>query len=254
MKFFQRFLFSPIVLISIMLLTYNLHGQPSQIDVIIKKTYNQDFAEIPGLIENLKRTSDKVSEYLEIDYLWWRMISDFSQSTEKLFQIALDKIRNETNDEGDNYSKLFYFIYQIRYEHLKQHEFSKYISVLKLHFYLERIKAEDIKYSNALVRSLLELIEQSGIIMKYSLLLDAGINSAYNKSKLQSSLTRIENMKNSEYLSFDIIKLYYLGKLYFNIDKNYTKAKEKFIELSIICPDNKIFRDLIEECNKKCVE
>jgi hypothetical protein len=83
------------------------------------------------------------------------------------------------------------------------------------------------------------------------LLIDNGFNSKQNIKRYEICLTRLESMNNSDYTSFEIIKQYYLGKIYLDVEKNYSKALNKFEILSKICPNNLIFRKIIEDCRKK---
>lgn len=238
-----------------MLSSSDVQSQNSQIDSIVKNTYNLDFEDISSRLESLKKSQCQISEYLEVDYLWWQMISNLNVDNEKKFLSSLDNIKvNSEIDENRNYSKLFYFIYQIRYDNLKQREILRYFSIVKLHFYLERVKSTVEKFPNSFLISIVDLIIESDKCMKYELLIKNGFKSANNIDSLNICRTRIENMQNSEYRSFDIVKQYYLGKIYFDIEKDYKKALNKFIALSIECPNNKIFKALIEECNRKCAE
>lgn len=180
------------------------------------------------------------------------MISNFNSVSESEFLSVLDTINNENNrNEKVKYSKLFYFIYQIRYENLKQRDLSKYISALKFYLYLDQVRNCKMKCPNSFMQSLFELIEESEIIAKYKFLIDNRFKSKENIEKFNSSLARIENMQNSDYTSFDIIKQYYLGKIYLDVEKDYRKALNKFEMLSNLCPGNMLFRKIVEDCKKK---
>jgi hypothetical protein len=236
----------------ILLISSEIRCQPAEIDLIVKKIYNQEFGDIQTEIDSLRKDSNDIAQYLEVDYLWWKMISEGNSVSETEFLSELDLLKSQySENDSVNFAKLFYLIYQVRYENLKKHDISKYIALIKFHLYLDHFRNSEIKVQNSFVKSIFELIDLSELNLKYMLLIDNGLNSKQNIKRYEICLARLENLKNSDYTSFEIIKQYYLGKIYLDVEKNYNKALNKFEILSKTCPNNLIFKNIIEDCQKK---
>ena len=230
--------------------SFQLHSQPSVVDSIVKEIYNQEFNNVQYKLETLKASSEINAKYLEVDYFWWQMVSNFNASKEAEFLKILDSL-GVVNKTNESYSKLFYFIYQIRYQNLRQRNISKYRFLIMFHIYLDQIRDQNINWPNSFMKSIFDLINMSELVMKYAFLIDNGFKSQNNIEKYNKSLSYIENMRNLEYASFVIIKQYYLGKIYFDVEKNYLKALNKFNTLSEFCPDNLIFKKICEDCKRQ---
>jgi len=177
------------------------------------------------------------------------MVSAFNATTESLFLSELNSL-NETNSGNEDYKKLFYFIYQIRYENFRNKNFIRYLTSLRLHFFLKNIDFEEIKKFDPFLISMFQLITEFDQYMEYKFLSNNGFQIKKNKIKCQSSLGKMESMPISENKSFDIIKTYLLGKIYLDIEINYYKAFKKFQQLSIMFPQNIIFKETAAECKK----
>jgi hypothetical protein len=228
----------------------SLYSQPSALlDEIISKTYNLNFDEIPGKIEVLKKTSPQVAQYVKVDYLWWRMISSFNPSTESLFLAELTSL-NIKNSENEEYKKLAYFIYQIRYDNFRNKSFIKYLTLLKFHYFLQKIDPEKIKKFDQFVINMFNLIAELELFMEYKFLSDNGFQSKKNTVRCKSSLVNMEGMTGFNNISFDIIRTYLLGKIYLDIEHNYPQAFKKFEKLSAMFPQNNIFMETVAGCKK----
>lgn len=233
----------------------NLHSQPPvEVDEIINNIYNQNFKDVPFKIEILKKTSPQMAQYIKTDYLWWRMISSYSKSAESDFLTSLNSLNDKNyGSKDEDYNKLIYFIYQIRYENLKNKSFSKYLTILKFHFFMENINSEEIRKSDSFVKSMFQLMTEFEVFMKYKFLNDHGFQTQKNKDKCRSSIDKIESIQNADYKSFDIFKTYLLGKIYLEIENNYQQAFIKFKKLSIMFPENKIFQKTIADFKKQLI-
>ncbi|MDP3173645.1 MAG: hypothetical protein Q8M88_04340, partial [Phenylobacterium sp.] len=214
-----------------------------EVDEIIFKVYNQDFNEVPEKIETLRKTSPQISQYIKIDYLWWKMISFYSNSNESEFIAELDELKDDNKIfEYQNYDRLIYFTYQIRYENLKDKKFSKYLTLLKFHFFMKTIDMNSTIESTSFVVCMFKLMNELDEFMKYKFLYDHGFNTKINLEKCSISLQRIENIHNYEYKSFDVVKTYLLAKIYLEIENDNQKALNKFQKLSKLFPGNNIFK------------
>lgn len=231
----------------------DLYSQPAAgFDEIIFEIYNLDFIEVPAKIAELKKTSPKIANYLQIDYLWWKLISVHSQANESEFLAALALINNpDKNNAYRNYDRLIYFTYQIRYENLKNKNLSKYLTLLKFHFFMENIDVGDIKNPDSFVLSMFGLMDELDAFMKYKFLADYGLSTKSNAEKCRLSLQKMESMHNQEYQSFDVVKTYLLAKIYLEIENNKQMALTKFSKLSTRFPGNTIFKQTIADCKKQ---
>jgi hypothetical protein len=228
----------------------NLYGQsPGVFDEIINKIYNQDFCEVPAKIEILKETSPQIAKFVEVDYLWWRMISNLNASTESLFILKLDSLNEESSD-NENYRRLIYFIYKIRYDNLKNKSLTRYLACLKFHFFMQNIDSSEIKKYDQFVQCLFQLMKEFDLYMEYKFFSNNWFQSKKNIIKYKASLENMENMPVSENKSFSTIKSYLLGKIYLDIEINYTEALKKFEQLSRMFPENAIFKKTVTDCKK----
>jgi len=230
------------------LLFFHLRSQPAmETDGIILKIYNQDFNGIPEKIENLKRSSPQIVPYIKIDYLWWRMISNLNTETETDFLNGLNSL-NETNSGNQDFNKLAYFIYQIRYENLRNKSFSKYLTILKFHLYVGNISYKRTEGFDSFENSIIQMITALNSYMKYRFLEDYGLQAKKNRENCQSCLAKIEKLRNTDFKSFEVIKTYFLGKIYLEIENDHQQAISKFEKLSGMFPENVIFRKTLSDC------
>lgn len=229
---------------------FQLRSQPVQeTDSIVFKIYNQDFGEIPSSIENLRKSSPQIARYLNIDFLWWKMISDLNEKTEAQFLAGLNSL-TETASVNQDFNKLAGFIYQIRYENFRNKSFSKYLTILKFHLFVESIKPEHTEKLESFEKSIFQMTTGLNSYIKYKFLEDYGIQTKRNKENCRISLVNIENMQNANFKSFDVIKTYFLGKIYLEIENDKQRAILKFEKLSDQFPQNVIFRKTLSECSE----
>ena len=228
----------------------SLQGQSlASVDDITNKIFNQDFEGVPAEIDLLRKTSPQQAKYVKVDYLWWKMITDNTKAAEASFLSELDSVVIEKERTGKtDYDRLLYFTYQIRYDNLRKKSFSKYLNLIKLHLFLEKMNPEEVKNSDPFVVSLFNLMIEMDLFMKYKFLSNNGFQPEINRSKCQTSLTLIENLHEPSNKTFGICKTYLLGKIYLDIENDYTKANMKFVELSEMFPGNLIFKKSVEYC------
>lgn len=219
-------------------------------DRIVFKIYNQDFNEIHVSIENLNKTSPQIARYLNIDFLWWKMISDQNQKTEAEFLAGLNSLI-ETGSGSQDFDKLAGFIYQIRYENFRNKSFSKYLTILKFHLFVESIKPEQAEKLGSFERSIFEMTTELNSYMKYKFLEGYGLQTKKNKENCRMSLSNIENLQNASFKSFDVIKTYFLGKIYLEIENDKERAILKFEILSGMFPQNSILKKTLSDCKKQ---
>jgi hypothetical protein len=230
---------------------FQLQSQPTfqETDEIVFKIYNQDFCGITDNIENLRKSSPQIALYLNIDFLWWKMISDLNEKTEAVFLAGLDSL-NETNSDNQDFNKLACFLYQIRYENLRNKNFSKYLTILKFHLYVENISSKKAERFGSFEKSIFQMITELNSYMKYKFLEDYGLQTKKNTENCKMSLAKIENLQNTGFKSFDVIKTYFLGKIYLEIENNNQQAILKFEKLSGLFPKNAIFKKTLSDCKK----
>ncbi len=254
--FMKNFLNSGLKIILCLLFIHasqNLYSQSTVLfDEIVSEIYSQSFNNIEPKIEKLKKTSPLFANYLQVDYLWWKMITFYTDSNKSRFLAELNALNSEKKAGGySDYNRLVYFTYQMRYENLTNKSFSKYMTALKFHFFIESIDLNKLGSSDSFIKNMFALMTELDVFMKYKFMNDHGFKTKNNTEKCRLCLQKIENMYNSEYKSFGIVKTYLLAKIYFEIEKDYQNANAKFEQLSILFPNNKEFKKAAVECKNK---
>ncbi|MBV5312065.1 MAG: hypothetical protein JZU47_02145 [Prolixibacteraceae bacterium] len=220
-------------------------------DEIVSEIYSQNFNDVEPKIEKLKKTSPLFANYLQVDYLWWKMITFYTDSNKSRFLTELDALNSgKKTTEYQDYDRLIYFTYQIRYENLTNKSFSKYMTSLKFHFFIESIDLNKLESTDSFIKNMFALMNELDVFMKYQFLNDHGLKTKNNTEKCHLCLQNIENMYNSEYKSFDIVKTYLLAKIYFEIEGDKQKAFVKFAKLSNMFPKNTIIKQAVADCKK----
>ncbi len=230
-----------------------LYCQPSsKFDETIYSIYNQDFYGVPAKIEILKKTSPQIADYIEIDYLWWKMISVYSEQNELAFISKLNSLNNKTkNSSSQNYNRLMYFTYLMRFENMKDKKYSKYLALLKFHLFMKSMDTNAYESSNSFIACIFKLMNEVDEFMKFKFLNQAGFDTKKNSEKCKLCLQKIEFISNQEYKSFDVVKTYLLAKIYLEIENNKKEALVKFAKLSDLFPNNSIFKKAILDCKKE---
>lgn len=239
-----------VLLLLLLIFSLNIFGQSSyyEVDNIINKVYNLDFENIPEEIANIGKTEPQIACYLRIDYLWWRMISNHSISTESEFCEYLNSFKENKSGIEEEFERLTYFMYQIRYDNFKNEGFSRYLTALNFHFFIGKMDNKKAVKLNSLENSILQLTIEFDKYMKYKYLNSFGFYSKRNIEQCQLCLRNIEKMTNVNSNTFATIKNYLLGKIYLEIEKDYLTAYEKFGNLSAAFPGNKIFVGIKKDC------
>lgn len=246
-----RYLLLEIILFVI---TQNISAQtPISIDQTINKIYNLDFEKVPSALANIGKANPAMASYLRIDYLWWKMVSKNSATNESDFLEFLNSFKQKRSGLDSDFERLTYFVYQIRYDNFKKQSISRYITAFKFHFFLGNMDGEKSEKFNSLEKSIFQMTLEFDNYIKYKYLNNYGISSERNLQQYLLCLRNIEKMHNVQYRSFETIKNYLLGKIYFEIENDYLKAFGKFDSLSTNFPDNTIFKNIRENCRVQLV-
>jgi hypothetical protein len=244
------------LLIEIILLvfTQNIFAQtPISIDQTIDKIFNLDFEKVPSDLADIGKANPAMASYLQIDYLWWKMVSHNSATNESDFLEFLNSFKQKKSGLDSDFERLTFFVYQIRYDNFKKLSFSRYITAFKFHFFLGNMDGEKAEKFNSLEKSIFQMTLEFDNYIKFKYLNDYGISSKRNLQQSQLCLQNIEKMHNEHYRSFEAIKTYFLGKIYFEIENDYLKAFRKFDALSTDFPENTIFKTIRENCRVQMV-
>lgn len=240
--------------IVIILFSQNILAQPHvAINDAIFKIYNADFENVPSVISKIRKDNPTMASYLDVDFRWWKMITNNSASNESDFLECLNSFRNNNSTVEEDFERLTYFVYQIRYENFKKQSFSRYLSALKFHIFLGNVDDKRAGKLSSLEKSIFQMTIEFDKYIKYKYLTDYGISSKKNIQQYKICLQNIENMQNDQFISFETIKTYLLGKIYFEIENDYQKAYEKFGKLSADYPDNAIFKAIRRDCKVQLV-
>ena len=215
-----------------------------QIDEVVGKIYNNDFVNIKNQLIEIEKTEPQIADYLRFDILWWKMISSNSDADESEFLSYKNTFIKDNDRDYKDFKKLVYFLYQIRYENFKKTGFSKYLTALKCEVCLQKLdeKKCSVLKPNELI--ILQLIVQFDKCLRSKYLSDLGLFKERNEREFYASLSKIENLKNIEFESFETIKNYFLGKIYLEIAHDSIKGLEKFSKLSEDYPGNVVFKKI----------
>lgn len=145
------------------------------------------------------------------------MISNKSVASELDFANYKNAYQDNINIGDKDFNKLIYYLYQIRYDNLKNVGFSKYWTALKCQVFIQKINDGNAANLRPLERAIFQLIVEFDKCLKYSLIDEFNFLSTQNEKKLLVSLDKIEKIDNGNYSSFLTIKNYFLGKIYLEI-------------------------------------
>lgn len=231
------------------LFSFSVSGQPSkQIDEIVENIYNLDFVNVECRLDSLRITHPQIAGYLKFDCLWWKMISSNSEATESDFvNYKNEYLENEFSGNKD-FSKLIYFLYQIRYENFKNVGLSKYWTAIKCQVFIQKLNDGDPSNFSPLEKVIFRLIVEFDKCLKYSIIDEFNLLQTNNQKKLNSSLEKIEKLENENYRSFSTIKDYFLGKIYLEVAHDSIKAYSKFSKLAEEFPDNEVLQGQKNKC------
>jgi hypothetical protein len=226
-----------------------IFGQSSEaIDSIVGKIYNLDFANVPFQLEKLEKSDPQIADYLEFDYLWWKMITSNSMTSELEFVHYKNTFNDKVATDDKDFRTLIYFLYQIRYENFKKTSISSYWTALKCQVYIQKLDEEKATRLKPLEKALFLLILEFDKCLKYKFLDKFHPLSSKNEDNFKIRLENIEKLQNEHYKSFETIKNYFLGKIYLEVAHDSIKAYEKFSKLSDEFPDNAVLKEIKNNC------
>ena len=249
-KLFKLFTFGIVLLLPFQ----NASAQSDKaIDIVVANIYNLDFNDVPSQIASIRKNNPRIASYLKIDYLWWKMVSNSSISHETDFIAFMKSFKEKYSGPDNDFERLTYLIYQTRYDNFKKQNLSRYLAALRLHLFIGKMDEKRVEKLSSLEKSIFRMTMEFEKYMMYKYLDSYGILSKKNAQHYQLCLRNIEKMHNDHFASFEIIKTYLLGKIYFEIENDYEKAFGKFGKLSSDFPNNTVFYSLKNDCKAQFV-
>lgn len=218
------------------------------VDQVIGHIYNCQFAEVPPLISRLRTADPELASYLDFDLRWWKMIALGTPEAEREFVAYKKAFGDSLLPHDDEFRKIVYHLYQVRYENMGHNTVSKYMSAVKGQIWfsgLDSLRARSLKPDQ---QFFYRLIVEFHRCVKYRFLGNMGVQATRNQQLYESTTGRIEQMKYPEYRTFESVRDYFLGKIYLEIGKDTAKAVQKFSDLSMAYPGNPVFRQIFKEC------
>jgi hypothetical protein len=242
-KYFFIFLFS--IILSIPLFS---EGNDSICDKVFILIYNEKFNEAHTEISaNRSKVGNFYADILIIDLLWWEMVlSEQNKDKQKEFISFLDHF-DETNENSSEqkFRQLIKNTYKMRYE-LMQFNFIRAIYIqARIKILLDEIASEKLNITGTPMK----LIALYSALFHYS---DNLINPLFSKTRRE---TRINALKQIESFTIDkdlIVRtysLYFLGKIYLDIEKERNKGLNCFTILSQNFPGNAYFKEVAHNYN-----
>ncbi len=242
-KIFFISLFS--VILSIPLFS---EGNDSICDKVFILIYNGEFNEAHTEISaNRSMLGNFYADILNIDLLWWKMVlSEQNKVRQKEFVSFLEKFdKTNGNSSEQRFRQLIKNTYKMRYELMQLNFIRAIYTRARIKLLLDEIASEKLTVSGIPMK----LIALYSALFHYS---DNLINPLFLKTRRE---TRINALKQIERFTVDndlIVRtysLYFLGKIYLDIENERNKGLNCFTTLSQNFPGNAFFKEVAHNYN-----
>ncbi|WP_217651618.1 hypothetical protein [Mariniphaga anaerophila] len=213
-------------------------------DDIFTSIYNQQFSEAESMLNNQGNQIDSFYfDILSIDLYWWKQVCSQKKSDLQQFKVTLNRVgETQSTPEDNQIRQLVMFSYKLRYEFKRYNILGAIQLRSKIKKLLEEIDPEKLAYSKNRVR----LFYLYNSLFDY---FDNILNPLFLESKRitrNNALREIEMYTRENDLVVSTLANYFLGKIYFNIEKNPEKGRICFRELTARYPQNAIFAEFLE--------
>lgn len=218
----------------------------SIVNKVFKLIYNEKYLEAHNEISANHTMLDYFyADILKMDLLWWEFVQSNNNGNKQVdFVSFMEKFEHaQANSSELKLRQLIKNSYQIRYE-LKCYNFIKVINTRST---LKKLLSEITSEEFILPKDGIKLLELYKTLFIY---FDNLINPLFNKNKRQirtSALAQINQFSKDDNLIIRTLSLYFLGKIYLNIEKEQDLGIRCFTELSDYYPNNSLFKDIIKQ-------
>lgn len=240
-KPFWRIVIILIILLSASTGAAGINNPDKSFEKVFDLIYKQQFSDASHELTQSKNQLDRWEYHiLNLDLLWWKMISGNDTNDYKRLQSALVKHSSELRniENPDRVEELINLSYSLRLAAIKKNSFMMILTVLRINRIIERMDINKLS------------MEQQEIFKIYTALFNISKSKLFFPgSKLRrEGIEILESNLNSANIVYQTISCYFLSKLYLEMDKSPAKAKIYCKQLCKIYPSNKIFMYNLEQC------
>ena len=208
-----------------------------QITQSYKALYNFNFTFSKEIIDSLKAKNKKTIDILilNINYKWWKIISNDTENNKKDFLVSLDRLKNNMqgfSEEKKNILLVYYYTYYCRYHLMYRNYFKVLVHYPKFERLIKKCKTKKTSHK-----------EKIGLIKNFFLYLQYR-HISLNSEKKNHYLKNIERIAESENPIVKTESNYLLMKIYAELEDSPRKAREHQFFLHKKYPDNWVFNSI----------
>ncbi|MFH1319812.1 MAG: hypothetical protein ABII90_04055 [Bacteroidota bacterium] len=210
---------------------------------IFNLIYNQQFREAHAELIQSKNNIERWNyQMLLLDLYWWKAISSNRDDDFAALESVLKEYSTElkTTPNPDDLEELICLSYSLRLALIKNRLFSIVGNIYKINHIIEQFEIHELT------------IEQQDIFNIYLALFNIGKSKLffYNPKLREEGIKVLESNLTSLNPVYQTISIYFLSKIYFELDKSPMKAMIYCEQLCKLYPDNKVFAHNLELCKK----
>ena len=222
----------------------------SEIDSILTNVfiniYNEQYTEAHTAISaNKAKLEDFYTDVLTIDLLWWEFVqAKQNNKKQKDFIAFLDKFDSGfKSDEEQKLRQLIKNSYRIRYEFKRFNIIGAINTRATINKLLDEITSDNPDYPE----NQLKLLRLYTSLFQY---FENLINPFFSKNRREirdEALVEVERFTRDDDIIVETLSLYFLGRIYLNIEKNNEKGIHCFTKLSEFYSKNELFKEVLEK-------
>ncbi|MCG6187505.1 hypothetical protein [Maribellus maritimus] len=213
---------------------------------VFSHIYNEQYAEAHATISaNRANLESFYTDVLTIDLFWWEFVqAKQNNEKQKVFLSFLEKFDSTyVNDAELKQRQLIKNSYQIRYEFKRFNIIGAINTRATIKKLLDEITSENLDYPE----NRMKLLSLYSSLFQY---FDNLINPLFSKNRREiraKALVEVEGFTGENDIIVKTLSLYFLGRIYLNIEKDDKKGIRYFTELSEYYPKNKLFKEVLEK-------
>ena len=244
---FKRFL--PIILI---LLTINGWSSNAYKDSLVNNVfvsiYNQRFDQAEEMLTQYRIYIDPFyAEVLNIDLHWWKYSSTRSKEDAKNLTSLLNTSEYaSSNIQQSKINQLIKKSYELRYERKRYNLIRVVVIRSQINELLDEINNDQLTISGDQLK-LFDLY--TTMFMYFSNVNPFTVKSGNSQQK--NYLIQMGHYTMDDDLILNTMAHYFLGRIYQKVKKDASKGKMHFEVLTSKFPDNKLFAEYLEDCERK---
>lgn len=240
-KLFWRILTALIILLSFHNVSAGINNPDKSFEKVFDLIYKQQFSDASHELMQSKNRLDRWEYHiLNLDLLWWEMISGNNANDYDRLESALAKHTSylKNSENPDSLEELINLSYSLRLAAIKNNSFVMMVNIYRINRIIERMDTNSLS------------TEQQEIFTIYTAMFNIGKSKLFfpNSKLRRESITILESNISSVNPVYKTISCYFLSKVYLELDRSPAKARIYCKHLCNIYPGNKIFIYNLEQC------